>query len=609
MVYRSLEEALLDLEKNHLLVRIQEEVDPYLEMPEMARQAYAQQGPALFFERVKNSPFRAVCNIFGTNERARFLFRDTLRAAKTAIHAKADPVAILKHPAQWLQMPAIGLHAFPTNTESAPVLFEECTLADLPQVQCASEEGGAFLTLPQVFTEDPGSTSIFKSNLGMYRIQISGNDYLQNKECGLHYQINRGIAAHHQKALERGQPLRVSIFLGGPPAHTLAAVMPMPEGLSELVFAGILAGRAFRYHSYEGWCISADADFCILGELAPDLKPEGPFADHLGYYSAKHLFPYLKVKHVFHKKNAIYPFTVVGRPPQEDTTFGALIHELTRPMVPLSIAGLHEINAVDAAGVHPLMLALGSERYLPYEPLREPMELLKIANALLGFNQAALSKFLLIAAKEDAPTLSVNNIRLFFHHMLERIDFTRDLHFQTATTMDTLDYTGTSLNHGSKVIFAAAGKARRTLGENIADGAKDLLLPPLFSNLRFVMPGVLVIQASAEASMKALTEALAHWEHREKFPWITVADDSDFAAKTLENWLWITFTRADPANDIYGVNEVVSHKHWGCIAPLCVDARVKPHHQKPLEENPQIVKRAETILAKTLQNNSLKSAS
>ena len=609
MVYRSLEEALLDLEKNHLLVRIQEEVDPYLEMPEIARQAYAQQGPALFFEHVKNAPFRAVCNIFGTKERAQFLFRDTLRAAETAIRAKADPIAILKHPQQWLQMPAIGLHAFPTNTESAPVLFKECTLADLPQVQCASEEGGAFLTLPQVFTEDPDSASIFKSNLGMYRIQISGNDYIQNKECGLHYQINRDIAAHHQKALERGKPLRVSIFLGGPPAHTLAAVMPMPEGLSELVFAGILAGHSFRYHAYEGWCISADADFCILGEIAPDLKPEGPFADHLGYYSAKHLFPYLKVKHVFHKKNAIYPFTVVGRPPQEDTTFGDLIHELTRSMVPQSIAGLHEINPVDAAGVHPLLLALGSERYLPYGNPREPMELLKIANALLGFNQASLAKFIFIAAKEDAPQLSVQNIRAFFHHMLERVDFTRDLHFQTATTVDTLDYTGTSLNHGSKVVFAAAGAPRRTLGENLSDYVEGLSLPPLFSNPCLVMPGVLVIQATPLASMNALTESLAHWEHREKFPWVTIADDSNFTAKTLENWLWVTFTRADPANDIYGANEAVSHKHWSCMAPLCVDARIKPHHQKPIEENPQIAKKAETILAQALQNNSFKSAS
>jgi 4-hydroxy-3-polyprenylbenzoate decarboxylase len=596
MIYHSLEEALGDLEKNHMLVRISQEVDPYLEMPEIARQAYADKAPALLFEHVKNSPFRAACNIFGTRERARFLFRDTLKAAETAIRAKADPTAILRHPFQWLQMPLIGLHALPVATQSVPVLFEECSLADLPQVQCAPQDGGAFLTLPQVFTEDPASSSIFKSNLGMYRIQISGNEYIQNKECGLHYQINRGIAAHHQKAKEQGKPLRVSIFLGGPPAHTFAAIMPMPENFSELIFAGILAGRAFRYQRYQGWCLSADADFCILGELAPDLKPEGPFGDHLGYYSAKHLFPYLKVKHVFHKKNAIYPFTVVGRPPQEDTTFGELIHEFTRPMVPVSIPGLYEMNAVDAAGVHPLMLALGSERYLPYESDREPMELLKIANALLGFNQAALSKFLFIAAKEDAPDLSVNSIQLFFRHMLERLDFSRDIHFQTATTMDTLDYSGTSLHHGSKVLFAAAGKPKRTLGENLSDLAESLSLPPLFSNPLVVMPGVVVIQATPEASMNTLTDALSHWKHRELFPWITIADDSSFTAKNLENWLWVTFTRTDPARDIYGAEEHILQKHWKCEAPLCVDARLKPYHQKPLEENPEIAAKAEAVL-------------
>jgi 4-hydroxy-3-polyprenylbenzoate decarboxylase len=599
VAYHSLEAALLDLEKAGMLRRISETVSPDLEMAEMARIAYAEGMPALLFESVQGSPFRAVCNIFGTEERARFLFRKTERAAATAIQAKADPLSLGKEPSRIFSLPQIGLNALPRRAFSAPVLRNKTRLSDLPQIKSWPEDGGAFLTLPQVFSMDPETPTVLKSNLGMYRVQISGNGYQINEECGLHYQINRDIAAHHQKAIERGEPLKVSIFLGGPPAHTLAAVMPMPENISELVFAGILAGRAFRYTKFDGWVVSADADFCILGEIAPGLKPEGPFGDHLGYYSAKHLFPYLKVKHVFHKTNAVYPFTVVGRPPQEDTVFGKWIHSMTRPMVPVSVAGLCEMHAVDAAGVHPLLLAIGNERYLPYGA-REPLEILKIASAILGFNQASLAKFLLIAACEDNEKLSAYSVVDFFKHILERVQFSRDLHFQTATTIDTLDYSGTSLNHGSKVVIAAAGKPCRELGNHFPDFAAGFSLPEGFSNPLQVMPGVLSVQGVPGASMKELSNALSRWEHRERFPWITVCDDSAFTARTLDNWLWVSFTRADPARDIYGVAAQIKDKHFGCEAPLLLDSRTKPYLQKPLTEDPKITERAKQILKRAL---------
>ena len=600
MSYSSLEDALRDLARHGHLASIPQEVDPYLEMAEIARQAYMVQAPAILFEHVKGSPFRAVCNLFGTTERVHFLFRDTLRAAETAIRAKADPAAFLKKPSEWARLPFIGLHALPRKAFTAPVLAEACNLSDLPQLQCYAEDGGAFLTLPQVLSENPNGHSILESNLGMYRVQISGNEYKVNKECGLHYQIDRGIAAHHEAALAEGKPLKVTISLGGPPAHTIAAIMPMPEGLSELTFAGILAGRSFQYRRQDGWCIPADADFCILAETAPDLKPEGPFGDHLGYYSAKHPFPYLRVKQVYYRHNAIFPFTAVGRPPQEDTEFGKLIGELTRPMVPASIPGLFEINAVDSAGVHPLLLAIGKERYVPYAP-REPMELLTIANALLGFNQTALAKYLIIAAREDSSRLSTRNVPAFFKHVLERIDFSKDLHFQTATTIDTLDYSGTALNHGSKVVIAAAGEARRTLGNTLADYSEGFSLPEGFSAPKVIMPGILVIQGSQSARIPALCEALAHWEHREKFPWITVADDSGFASEYIDNWLWVTFTRSDPAQDIYGANARIDSKHWECDTPLVIDARKKPQMQKPLETDPKIERRAADILSPVLK--------
>ena len=191
--------------------------------------------------------------------------------------------------------------------------------------------------------------------------------------------------------------------------------MPLPEGMSEMAFAGILGGRNFRYAKKDGYTISADADFVICGELHQnDVKAEGPFGDHLGYYSLKHDFPVLKIHKGYAKENAIWPFTVVGRPPQEDSQFGALIHEITGKAIEKEIPGLKAVNAVDASGVHPLLLAVGSERYTPYNPTKQPQELLTIANHILGTGQMSLAKYLFICDEENDP--NVNNEKEFFTH-------------------------------------------------------------------------------------------------------------------------------------------------------------------------------------------------
>jgi len=292
----------------------------------------------------------------------------------------------------------------------------------------------------------------------MYRIQLSGNDYILNKEVGLHYQIHRGIGVHQTKANKKNIPLKVSVFIGGPPAHTLAAIMPLPEGFSEINFAGALANRRFHYTYYDDFCISTDADFIITGEVFPGKnKPEGPFGDHLGYYSLQHPFPVMQVKKVFARKKGIWPFTVVGRPPQEDTSFGKLIHSLTGKVLEKEIPGLQSLNAVDAAGVHPLLLAVGSERYTPYLETKQPSELLTIANRILGTGQLSLAKFLFITAEENEK-ISAQNIPAFMQYFLQRINLERDIHFYTNTSIDTLDYSGTGLNKGSKVVFCRLRK-------------------------------------------------------------------------------------------------------------------------------------------------------
>jgi len=597
MIYTCTRDLIDDLDRHGHLVRIQQPVDPDLEMAEIQRRVYAAAGPAVFFETVKGSPFPAVSNIFGTLERARFIFRNTLPKIQRLIELNADPFQFLKSPARYLNLPATLWHMLPKKVSSGPVMQHTTAIDRLPGIKCWPDDGGPFILLPQVFTENPSKPGIMHSNLGMYRIQLSGNQYLSNREIGLHYQIRRDIGGHHAAALEKNRPMRVSIFAGGPPAHTFAAVMPLPEGMPEVTFAGGLAGRRFRYIRKNGFTISADADFCITGTVVPgETKPEGPFGDHLGYYSLQHPFPVIHVDKVYHRADAIWPFTVVGRPPQEDTVFGQLIHEITGPMVPKSISGVEAIHAVDAAGVHPLLLAIGRERYVPYDQ-RKPRELMKISNALLGFGACALAKYLFITAYEDNPRLDVNNIKDYFQHVLERVDWRTDLHFQTETTIDTLDYSGTGLNEGSKVIIAAAGPSKRQLTAIIPAG---LSLPEGFSNPKIALPGVLVIQAlpfsdirTAETGINALTQHLNILKEKNDLPLIILADDAEFTARTLNNFLWTTFTRSNPSHDIYGVNSFTKFKHWGCEGPLIIDARLKPHHASPLVEDPVITRRVD----------------
>lgn len=601
MIYTSLKACIDDLERNGHLLRITEEVDPDLEMAAIHRRVHRNGGPALLFENIRGCDFPAVSNLFGTLDRSRFLFRSTLRQVQKLIRLKMDPLEALRKPLRHVYSPIAAIHALPRRTGKAPVLFRQISTQQLPQIRSWPEDGGAFITLPQVYTENPLKLGIMNSNLGMYRIQLNGNDYNTGEEIGLHYQLHRGIGIHHTAAIESGLPLKVSIFVGGPPSHSFTAVMPLPENLPEAAFAGVLGGRRFRYTDWNGYRISADADFCIVGEIDPrTLKTEGPFGDHLGYYSLKHDFPVMNVKTVFHRKDAIWPFTVVGRPPQEDTNFNLLIQEITGPVVPSELPGLREINAVDEAGVHPLLLAIGSERYIPYEN-REPREILTIANAVLGFGQLSLAKYLVIAAGEDNPRLSTHDAAAFLQHVLERVDWSRDLHFQTRTTIDTLDYTGHGLIRGSKVIIAAAGRTKRKLATKIDNGLK---LSRHFSDPRVVMPGVLALRAhtftayeEARSLIATLTAPASNADGTE-FPLIIIADDSDFVSASVANFLWVTFTRSDPARDIHGIDSFIEDKHWGCRGSLIIDARIKPHHAPALEEDSAILKRIRRLAVK-----------
>jgi 4-hydroxy-3-polyprenylbenzoate decarboxylase len=597
MGYKSLADCVADLEKHGHLIRIKEEVDPYLEMAAIHLRVYEKQGPALFFEKIKGSPFPAVSNLFGTIERSKFMFRDSLPKVKDLVTLRSDPVKALKNPFKYAGSALTALSALPLKQSLFKQTFQKTTISAIPQIVNWPMDGGPFITMPQVFTEDIDKPGVMNGNLGMYRIQLAGNKYIQDKEIGLHYQIHRGIGVHQTKANAKGQPLKVSIFVGGPPSHPLAAVMPLPEGLSELTFAGALGNRRFRYlRDEEGFVISADADFVITGTVYPhENKPEGPFGDHLGYYSLTHPFPLMKVHNVYHKKDAIWSFTVVGRPPQEDTSFGALIHEITGSAIPQEIHGLKEVHAVDAAGVHPLLFAIGSERYTPYLKERKPQEILTISNHILGKNQLSLAKYLFIAAREDDESLSTHHVANFLSHVLERMDLRRDIHFHTNTTIDTLDYSGDGLNSGSKVVFAAAGEKQREL------------LKTLPADFKLEEPHALASAGILSVTLPAYADALsakgeidllkAHLKQNDLdgLPLVVVCDDAGFLTEHINNLVWVAFTRSNPAADIHGVNDFTENKHWGCNGPVIIDARKKPHHAPELIKDEAVERKVDRM--------------
>ncbi len=648
MIHRTLRACINDLEAAGQLRRVETlAVDPRLELAAIQRRAYKKGGPALLFTNVRGTPFPCLANLFGTRERVRHIFRGALRGVEALLRAKADPVAPLRRPWRYASLPKTLFSMLPRAVKTGPVLARSTRLSVLPGLVSWPLDGGGYVTLPQVYTEHPDKPGFFASNLGMYRVQISGGAFEPDREAGLHYQIHRGIGPHHMAALAAGKDLPVNVFVGGPPALTLAAIMPLPEGVPEICFAGALAGHRIPMITGRGLPMPAEADFCITGYLSgkgggsgaggAETKPEGPFGDHLGYYSLAHDFPVLRVTGVFHRPDAVWPFTSVGRPPQEDTVFGEFIHDLTAALVPTVFSGVHEVHAVDAAGVHPLLLAVGSERYVPFAGARMPQELLTCGLSLFGSTQTSLAKYLLIAAREDSPALSARRVPDFLAHVLERTDFRRDLHFVTRTTMDTLDYSGISLNQGSKLLWAAAGRPLRRLAVELPSGFS---LPDGFSDARLFAPGIAVCRGPRHTAPRdahdPVMEALA--AHLSRLPGrgtpgsagagdsvaaipgfsdtsgpvssvaasftrgagsssapqialLVVADDADFTCACWDNFLWAAFTRSDPATDLYGAGAEVRCKHWGCDEPLIMDARMKSFHAPALEDDPEVQRR------------------
>ncbi|HUT02262.1 MAG TPA: UbiD family decarboxylase, partial [Phycisphaerae bacterium] len=521
------------------LARIDKEVDPDQEVTILQHRALAAGGPALLFERVKGSPYRLVTNLFGTPERVAAAFGRPPAEIGEQIAAVADRLVPPTLGALWSARKALRRlwSARLRRVRSGPVLaecFEPPRLGRLPCLTCWPLDGGPFFTLPLVHTVDPVSGA---GNLGIYRLQR-----FDDASTGMHWQIEKGGGFHFAKACELGTPLPVSVFLGGPPALTLAAIAPLPEGLDERLLAALILGRPLDVidRPATGHRVPAAAEFVLEGSVAAgDMRKEGPFGDHLGHYSYSADFPVFRVDRLLARKDAIYPATVVGKPPQEDYFIGEAIQEMTLPILKRLRPGISDLWAYPETGFHPLAVAAVKQRYA--------REALKHALGILGSGQLSLTKVLIVVDHD----VDVRDFAGVSRAIWQHLDPADGLHLLAPTAQDTLDFTGPAMNTGSRLILLATRRPAGPLraqppAEPPPPGQvhKDIL------GLARLGEGVLVAQVREAADRDAARRALAEHPVTGRYLLhVLVWPDVPLDDPRLILWGW--FTRFDPLTDLH----------------------------------------------------------
>lgn len=573
-MHRNLRTFIESLRCEDEIVEITVEVDPYLEIAEIHRRVIEAEGKALLFRNVKGSKFPVVTNLFGTRTRIDLAFGSKpLEFVKRAVHAAEN--LLPPKPAKLWEYRDLAFSALKFGTKkvgNAPVLEARQSSVDLeklPLLQLWHEDGGHFVTLPLVYTESPISG---KHNLGMYRIQR-----YDKTTTGIHWQIGKGGGFHFYEAEKQNKALPVTIFLGGAPAMILSAIAPLPEDIPELMLASLLndgkIGTAANPLGSDRHRLIAEAEFAICGNVAPHVtKPEGPFGDHYGYYSLVHDYPVFQADAVFHRKDAIYPATVVGKPRQEDFFIGDYLQELLSPLFPLVMPAVRDLWSYGETGFHSLTAAVVRERYA--------REALSAGFRILGEGQLALTKFLLLT---DTPQ-DLRDFKSLFEHVLARSDWQRDLFIFSQTAFDTLDYASGQINHGSKAILMGLGEAKRDL---VREFSGDL--PAGISKAEPYCGGCLVVEADSYEKDTDLGERIAKSGKFDDWQVVVIHDDIEFARST-EKFLWATWTRFNPATDITAKLVETRNNSIGYTAPIVIDARMKPWYPAVVEARDDIVK-------------------
>lgn len=554
------------------LVEIDAEVDPHLEIAEIHRRVISANGPALLFRRPKGASFPIVTNLFGTRARVEAAFGsrplELVRDLAALPHELMPPSAgkLFAKRKLFFDLLKVGERAV-SRAPVCEVVRREPRLSELPILTSWQEDGGPFITLPLVYTEHP-QTGV--GNLGMYRMQR-----FDDQTTGIHWQIGKGGGFHHHLAESLNRPLPVTVFLGGPPALILSAIAPLPENVPELLLASLVMGRRLgkTRSPLSPHALVADAEFALVGEVRPhERRLEGPFGDHYGYYSLAHDYPVFHCRHVVHRKNAIFPATVVGKPRQEDFYIGDFLQELLSPLFPIVMPAVSDLWSYGETGYHALSAAVVKERYA--------REALSSAFRILGEGQLSLTKFLLLVDKPQ----DLRDFKSVLEYVLARAQFERDLYVFGNVSMDTLDYTGPAVNHGSKGVLVGVGDPIRELPA-VFQGE----LPAFVKDVAVFCRGALVIETRSFVDEPHLLDQIIAHPVFARWPLLVIVDDAKQAAKSAMNFLWTTFTRFEPAADIVARRELVRNS-VSFHAPIAIDARMKPNYPKELFCDPETAK-------------------
>ena len=573
MPVRNLRDFLGLLRREGDLVEVAAPVDPKLEIAEIHRRVIAEGGPALLFTKPGDHPFPVATNMFGTARRIELAFgsrperfvRDVVRMVETIMPPTLGKLWGFR--SLGLEGVRLGLKRVGRGPV-AEAIDRPARLDRLPVLTTWQEDGGPFVTLPLVYTEHPETGA---HNLGMYRIHV-----YDSETTGIHWQIQKGGGFHYDVAERKGDALPVTIFLGGPPALILAAIAPLPENVPELMLASLLLGERLPRVAAEPHPLIAECEFAITGRVPPgERRLEGPFGDHYGYYSLAHEFPVFHAEAVYHRRDAIYPATVVGKPRQEDFFIGDYLQDLLSPLFPLVMPTVRGLWSYGETGFHSLAAAVVRDRYA-----REAMV---SAFRILGEGELSLTKFLILT--DEARDLK--DFRGLLEHVLARCEWWRDLFVFSNLAHDTLDYTGPKLNHGSKGVLLGLGPAVRDLAREFRGE-----LPPGVRDARVFCGGCLAVSGAAYEDDPHLAEALARHAAFADWQLVFLVDDAG-VTESQPDFLWATFTRFEPAGDLYTAGYDVTRHHLAYRPPVVVDARMKPAYPKELVPDPDVVARVD----------------
>ena len=577
MMMKNLGTFLEALRREGEVVEISAPVDPKFELAEIHRRVIEANGKVLFFKNVKGSSFPVVTNLFGNAKRLEIAFgkkpeQFVEKLAKLA-HDFLPPSLGKVWSARDLIWDAakVGLK----SQTRGPVFDCEVPLVPgkgmdaLPALVQWPLDGGRFFTLPLVYTENPETK---KHNLGMYRIHI-----YDEKTTGMHWQIHKGGGFHYHLAEKKNQRLPVTLMVGGPPALMLSAIAPLPEDVPELLLCSLLLGERLGLSECKDWPhrVVSEAEFAFLGHVAPKKRRmEGPFGDHYGYYSWAHEYPVFDLERMYHRKGAIWPATVVGKPRQEDFYIGDYLQKLLSPLFPLVMPSVLELKTYGETGFHALAAARVKDRY--------EREAISSALRILGEGQLSLQKFLMLTdgdvILDDFPKLLI--------HFLERTRWEKDLFVMSNVSQDSLDYSGPKVNEGSKGFWLALGKKPlRTLNSEL----KASELPSVVKSAKVFVPGCLVIQAQSYRDAPRLLQEIRTHQGFADFELVLLVDDVQETCSSTEKFLWTWFTRFEPAADIYASEIKLERFHPSLKAPVFFDCRMKTWYPPVVEPDPATV--------------------